>query len=134
VSSSDLVDLGDEIDARLELELESARCAAADLEQSLVLISDILISDESIFEGSIGLDQDSKLSAELSDARDVVASFSTRQPSEERLLRSLSTQEARDASMISEFTFELNLGVLQDLRLGAEISASRVAAVAISAR
>ena len=129
-----LVDFGAEFDARLEIELESVRCATAELEQNLVLISNLFPSDELIFDESHGLDQDLRLRYELSDARDVVASFSTSQPSEGKMLRSLIAQESRDASMLSEFRFGLNLGVLQDLRLGTELSASRVAAMALSAR
>jgi hypothetical protein len=118
---------GEEFDARLNAELEATRCAVAEMVPSLGHGLELFISQESLEGAAQGLDQDLRLSEELSAAYEYVSTYSSRLISEGRVSRQIAAQEGRDARLILELEFKFDQGFDQDLRLGAELYTAREA-------
>jgi len=122
ISTTNFTDFGEELDARLEAELETVRCATAELEQGFELVTELISPHAARLEVELGLEQDLRLGEELSAARGVAASLSNRLSLAELTARQIISQEARDASLVSEFVLESPQGLDQDLRLAEELS------------
>jgi len=122
ISTINFTDFGEELDARLEAELGAVRCTAAELEQGFELVTELISPHAALLEVALGLEQDLRLGEELSAARGVAISLSARLSLAELTARQIISQEARDASLVSELAFESSRGLDQDLRLAEELS------------